>query len=481
MWTLASHLVRCRARRVPTLRMCMPHLAGVRAQSTETNTAPSTVYERRVEAGEIRADDYQRQIVAMLDELHHALRTYEQPEVPDPNETAPASSGGISSLLGPISGLFGSSETSGKDEGKQVRPEGTPQCLYLYGTVGTGKSMVMDLFYKTLPACVTRKSRVHFHQFMIDVHKSQHKFKSQYGSAEGKKLSGPDALERVIRQIARDSQVLCFDEFQVVDIVDAMILRRLLEGLLRYGVVIVITSNRHPTELYKNGIQRASFIPCIELIEAEYRVVSLSSGTDYRKVPQIQYQTYFLAPDSESAAQYEQIWQSTVQEEGEQVVEDRPVSVWGRDLLVPRSTSRVARFSFKQLCGEARSPADYIALCQKFDVFFIDDIPRMDLDMRDLARRFINFVDAAYESKVRVFCTSEVEITDVFSDPAIGKQSEQQSRVLMDDLKMDMKTAGDSSIFSGQEEVFAFARLVSRLSEMRTKPYAELSIALHRN
>ncbi len=137
-----------------------------------------------------------------------------------------------------------------------------------------------------------------------------------------------DPIEPVIRDIAQKAEVLCFDEFQVVDIADAMILRRLLEGLLRYGVVIVTTSNRHPTELYKNGIQRSSFIPCIELIESQYHVVSLNSGTDYRKVPQKRYQTYFTLSDSQGAAEYEQLWQELTQ--SEPVMENRSLSGGGR-------------------------------------------------------------------------------------------------------------------------------------------------------
>ena len=157
-------------------------------------------------------------------------------------------------------------------------------------------------------------------------------------------------------------------------------------------------------------------------------------------------------------------------------MEDRSLTVWGRPLQVPLCTSHVARFTFQQLCGEPRSASDYIALCNEFDVFFLDEIPLMNLDMRDLARRFITFVDAAYEAKVRLFCTSEVDIMKVFSGTtSMDEASSEQMRVLMDDLKMSMDDIGGSSIFSGQEEVFAFARLVSRLSEMGTKHYAEIS------
>ena len=466
MWSLASRLVQRSATR------CVPY--RVAQFSTSVDVAPSEMYERKVQEGTIRRDSFQRQIVSILDQLHYDLRAYKQPPVPDVEACLDATTSSFSGLFGSLAGLF--RQNPQEDEScTSVRPAGAPQGLYLYGDVGTGKSMVMDLFYHTLPSNITRKRRVHFHQFMIDVHKSSHAFKVQYHD----RVHGDmDPIEPVIRDIAQKVEVLCFDEFQVVDIVDAMILRRLLEGLLRYGVVIVTTSNRHPTELYKNGIQRSSFIPCIELIESQYNVVSLNSGTDYRKVPQTRYQTYFTLSDSKGVAEYEQQWRDLTQ--SEPVMENRSLSVWGRSLHVPKSTSSVARFTFLQLCGEARSAADYIALCNKFHAFFIDDIPHMNLDMRDLARRFITFVDAAYESKARLFCTSEVEIMKVFSNTtAWDEMSSNQMRVLMDDLNMDMSDIGGSSIFSGQEEVFAFARLLSRLSEMQTKQYAELSAQLY--
>ena len=466
MWSLSSRIVARNATR------CVP--CRLSQFSTSVDVAPSERYGGKVREGTIQRDDFQRQIVSILDHLHYDLRTYKQLPVPDAEACLDATTSTSWGLWGSLTNWFWQS-THGEESRPLLRPAGAPQSLYLYGDVGTGKSMLMDLFYHTLPSNITRKRRVHFHQFMIDVQKSSHAFKACY---QDKGHDDVDPIEPVIRDIAQKAEVLCFDEFQVVDIADAMILRRLLEGLLRYGVVIVTTSNRHPTELYKNGIQRSSFIPCIELIESQYDVVSLNSGTDYRKVPQTRYQTYFTLSDSQGAAEYEQLWQELTQ--SEPVVEHRSLPVWGRSLQVPKSTSRVARFTFVQLCGEPRSAADYIALCRKFHAIFIDDIPHMNLDMRDWARRFITFVDAAYESKARLFCTSEVDIMKVFSNTTTwDEMSSSQMRVLMDDLNLDMSDIGNSSIFSGHEELFAFARLLSRLSEMQTKPYADMSAQLY--
>ncbi|WFD27542.1 peroxisome-assembly ATPase [Malassezia nana] len=458
---------------------------------------PSVVYERKVAAGQLRSDDFQRRIVRLLDAMHEQLQTYQQPDVPAPEEglVDAVRSGGLASklfsllplpeqvagsmeqakqanptgVLGALGGLF-----QRRDTPEVAAPPGAPQGLYLYGDVGTGKSMLMDLFYATLPSHITRKRRIHFHQFMIDVHKRSHYYKSKYhrssgivgqavmpnesaisssvaptqGGAAGAAHEGSeiDPIEPVVREIARETQVLCFDEFQVVDIVDAMILRRLLEGLLRYGVVTVLTSNRPPSELYKNGIQRSSFVPCIHLLQTHYRVADLNSGTDYRTVSQDRDQTYFLSNDAASVAAYEREWEARTDDEP--VIEDRKLHVWGRQLRVPVSTTSVARFSFMELCGTPCSASDYIALCRAFPCLFIDDIPLMTLDMRDLARRFITLIDAAYESKTRVWCTSEVELMKVFSGTrAMDRPTSDQMRSLMDDLKLTMDDIGGASIF----------------------------------
>ncbi|PKI84719.1 peroxisome-assembly ATPase [Malassezia vespertilionis] len=489
-------------------------------------SGPLETYRALVQEGRLRDDAHQVKIVEQLQTLHEQLKQYEQVPVPAPEEgikeREPPQTGMLSSILRLLPlpeqeagrmeqskmlgvtrdmqhlGVFGhlASFFSHKKEDTEepTRPENVPQSMYLYGDVGCGKSMVMDLFFNTLPPNVTRKRRIHFHQFMIDVHKRSHYYKSKYhrasgivgqavgtnetkssatagGSTDGGEI---DPIEPVIREIAGNMEVLCFDEFQVVDIVDAMILRRILEGLMRYGVVIVTTSNRAPSELYKNGIQRSSFIPCIHLIEHEYCVVNLDSGTDYRKVPQARHQTYFLENDLASRKEFDKLFKAMT--DGEPLQHNHEINVWGRALVVPECTSKVAKFTFMGLCGQPRSAADYIALCNEFSTIFIEDIPLMSMDMRDLARRFITFIDAAYESKTRIFTTSEVELVKAFSGgvSSVTKVPDQM-RALMDDLKMTADDIGGSSIFTGDEELFAFARLLSRLSEMATQLYMEAS------
>lgn len=473
---------------------------------------PSTAYARLAAAGKLRDDPFQRRIVGMLDELHAQLETYTQPAVPEPEEglvNAAAPKG----VLGRLRDVFRPADQTERKldqmvvpnvigsvmayfarppaEHAVVRPEGVPPSLYLYGEVGTGKSMLMDLFYGTLPPRVQRKHRVHFHQFMIDVHKKSHRYKSKYhrasgivGSASargdarlGAAHEGPeiDPIEPVVRDIARQSEVLCFDEFQVTDIADAMILRRVLERLMELGVVIVMTSNRPPHELYKNGIQRSSFIPCIQLLESQYIVTDLNSGTDYRRVPRQEERVYFLSSTPEGRRELDAAWE---RETHGRTPAPASVEVWGRELPVPASVPGVARFTFEQLCGDARSAADYIALCTTYHTIFVEAIPHMDLNMRGLARRFITFIDAAYESKTRLLCSSQVDIFKVFSgEGGDASPTSAQMRALMDDLKLSMDDIGGSSIFSGDEELFAFARVLSRLSEMRSENYLRSSAA----
>ncbi|KAJ8455815.1 hypothetical protein ONZ45_g18856 [Pleurotus djamor] len=216
-----------------------------------------------------------------------------------------------------------------------------------------------------------------------------------------------------------------------------MILRRLLEHLQKFGVVMVMTSNRHPDELYKNGIQRSSFVPAIELLKTQFEVTDLDSGTDYRRIPRALSKVYYdpLNEDTDTAIQ--QIFDQFTSEKSDPPIKDRPLKIWGRTLLVPKSTSNVAWFEFDKLCGQPLSAADYIEVARVFETVFVVGIPKMGLSQKDMARRFITFIDACYESKTRLFVTSEVPVTQVFSDEAPSEQGKPISdhmRSVMDDL-----------------------------------------------
>jgi protein AFG1 len=252
--------------------------------------------------------------------------------------------------------------------------------------------MLMDMFYNTLPAHITSKTRIHFHHFMQDVHKRLHKLKMQHGSDF-------DAIPFVGADLAQNAAVLCFDEFQCTDVADAMILRRLLESLMSHGVVMVATSNRHPDELYKNGIQRESFIPCIELLKKDLEVINLDSPTDYRKIPRPASGVYFHPANSEAAREHVEKWFKYLSDPRDPP-SPRVHQIWGRDVKVPKASGTCAMFHFNDVCGRATSAADYLELNRHYRSFVVVGVPGMDHKSRDLARRFITFIDACYESKV---------------------------------------------------------------------------------
>ncbi|KAI0340917.1 AFG1-like ATPase [Trametopsis cervina] len=415
---------------------------------------PLEQYHRLVESGALRADDHQTRIIKGLQRLHDDLATYDPPPIPSSTPS-----------LSLLSRLF----SRGTAHTVAIPPESVPKGLYLYGDVGTGKTMLMDLFYNTLPAGIKRKRRVHFHSFMIDVHKRIHEAKKQLG------LNGGDPIAPVARDLASDAYVLCFDEFQVTDIADAMILRQLFEKLLNYGVVCVMTSNRHPDDLYKNGIQRSSFVPCIELLKERFEVTDLDSGTDYRRIPRTLSHVYYDPISADNRRELDKIWKAYTSDPSDPVVANRKLQTWGRTLLVPESTSTAAKFQFMDLCGRPLSAADYLEITKNFGTIFVVDVPKMGLDKKDLARRFITFVDACYDSKVKLLALSEVPIFKVFADDPNAKEGEISAhmRSIMDDLGLSGDVVGSSSMFTGEEELFAFARCCSRLVQMGSKEWAE--------
>lgn len=275
-----------------------------------------------------------------------------------------------------------------------VISDNLPKGLYMYGDVGSGKTMLMDLFFETLPPNIVSKNRIHFHNFMQDVHRDLHKMKMSHGN-------DIDAIPFVAANIAEKSSVLCFDEFQCTDVADAMILRRLIESLMAHGIVIVTTSNRHPDELYKNGIQRESFIPCINLLKQRLRVINLDSTTDYRKIPRPPSGVYHH-PLDKSAEHHADHWFRYLGDFDNDPPHKATHTVWGREIEVPRASGKACRYTFDEIIGRATGAADYLELMRNYEAFIITDVPGMSHKTRDLARRFITLIDAIYESRVSV-------------------------------------------------------------------------------
>lgn len=386
--------------------------------------------------------------------LHNELKTYSFPDARAPTLEEHQKPSGL------LYKLFGS-RTRPELPRQDVRQ---PRGLYLHGDVGCGKTYLMDLFYETLPPNVP-KERIHFHKFMLNCHRRAHALKASQGNSF-------DALPFIAADIAARASVLCFDEFQVVDIVDAMILRRLLESLFAQGVVVFTTSNRAPDQLYKGGIQRVSFLPCISLLETKLDVVCLDSSTDYRKLDKSLSNVYGLTgPDSSEFVHH---WFERLGD-----VTDPPHAaterIWGRDIRVPQASGSCACFTFAEICGTPHSAADYLELSRQYKSFIITDIPQLTMNEKDLARRLITLIDSLYESQAKLVVTSAVPMPEIFSTNApLGSSQEINStmRSMMDDLGLNMDTLKDSSIFTGDEERFAFHRCLSRLSQMGTESWA---------
>ncbi len=311
------------------------------------------LYERRVAEGRLNRDDAQEAVLPEFERIRAAL-------------AAPVKKG-----------LF------------RKAPE-PPAGLYLWGGVGRGKSMLMDLFVETVDAPARR---VHFHAFMQEIHAQLH--------AERKKGT-EDVIKPVARKISDDLRLLAFDEMQITDITDAMIVGRLFEQLFAAGCVVVTTSNRVPDDLYRNGLNRQLFLPFIELVKDRMVVHELASPKDHRQDRLAGAQVYFTPNDADARAAIERIWNDLTGGEEEALV----LHVQGRKVELPRFSSAVARTSFYDICGKALGPADYLKLAETVRVLIVEDIPILGRSNFNEAKRFVTLVDALYEARVRLIVSA---------------------------------------------------------------------------
>jgi cell division protein ZapE len=306
----------------------------------------------------------------------------------------------------------------------------SPAGVYLWGGVGRGKSMLMDLAFETID--IRPKRRVHFHEFMLETHGRLRKVRER---EEG------DPIEPVAEEIAAEAKLLCFDEMQVSNAADAMILSRLFGKLLGEGVKVVTTSNRPPRELYKDGLNRELFLPFIDLIEQRMLVAEVNGPTDYRLDRLTGVEVWHVPNGPEATADlsraFFQLTDYPVEDRAKVPAEDIDIG-GGRTLHVPKSLKGVAVFSFKRLCGEPRGAADYLAISRRYHTVILVGIPVMGPEMRNEAARFVTLIDALYEHKVKLLAAADAEPEGLYR-------------------------AGDGS--------FEFQRTASRLEEMRSAEY----------
>ncbi len=375
--------------------------------SDNTSKGPLFAYREMNRDGDLHHDAVQALAAEKLQSLWHALANYK-----------------------PGAGGSGWRERLGLTR----RPaEPAPQGLYLYGPVGRGKSMLMDLFYESIPG--DHKRRVHFHEFMLEIHETMHRWRQRDGKLQ-------DPLPRIATEIAGDTWLLCFDEFQVENIADAMILGRLFEGLFDEGVVVVATSNRHPDDLYAGGLQRDRFLPFIEILKGRIDILELEAERDYRRDRLVDMGVYHtpLGPEADAAldAAFAALTDGAVGEPAE-------LTATGRKVAVPLAAKGVARFTFEELCEQPLGAPDYLAIAKAYHTVILAGIPMLPPARRNESKRLVTLIDALYEHRVNVVASAAAQ---------------------PDELSPEGDTA------------FAFERTASRLIEMQSEEYIQ---AAHQN
>jgi cell division protein ZapE len=376
-------------------------------EGLQTHSSVAQRYRHRVELGEVTGDAAQLAVASALDRLIDNIIV-----------KRPARK---SSALG---WLFA----------KRREAQEPIKGLYIHGGVGRGKTMLMDMYFDLVP--VRRKRRVHFNAFMADAHDRIQKHRQERKTGTVKE---DDPIPPVARALAEEAWVLCFDEFSVTDIADAMILSRLFSALFREGVVLVATSNVAPDDLYRDGLNRQLFLPFVGLLKRHTQVLTLDTDKDYR-LEKFNHLPVYMTPDGlDTARKMDEAWQAACHGLEEAAAE---VTVKGRHVAVPRAAGASARFTFADLCERPLAARDYLAITAQYDTIFIDHVPVLPEARRNEAKRFILLIDTLYDRQIRLVMSADVPPQEIYQ----GKRD---------------------------TEAFEFQRTASRLMEMQSKDWLD--------
>lgn len=453
---------------------------------------PSEAYRQLVAAGTISRDENQIQALPVFDRLYDDLTKYVEQgkRIPHPKrqiELQPPS------RLGLVPTFFLRREqerkvnealnTSGDSASNaSYHPLSRVKGLYVWGGVGCGKTMLMDILYDNAPSEV-KKMRIHFHQFMLDVQKTQHqiRFKSKEEVARQRNISSEerrrtaeaeiDLFDELAQRMVSNVELLCFDEVAVADVADAMIMKRLFNAFYRIGLVVIFTSNRPPDGLYLGGLNRGGFLPFIDLVNQQCLVYHMNSKTDHR-LSGHQADTYIAPFSHENEEKFEKVHRDCCKG---MPSEERVLKVFGRDVVVPRACGGVCYFYFSEICGTAMSTADYQVIAKTFHTVFINGVPRFPRQGNDVKNRFLVLIDTlyGYHCKVVIYAQAEPPLLQADTEEDAEQLEGGQEKQLRFDQLSEFERESGKRLIDVNDNSFQMERCISRLFEMRTKEYLE--------